>query len=320
MMSFKLKCHRLTPFFISLMVFTALFVDGESSFAQTSLELTPATCIGYADFCFKNRDYPAAAEAYQQFIYFFPEDGRVALADYQIGLCCFYEKSYDRALNRFTRILEEKGLIGAGMDSAFMIPKCYQHMGDTQAAIDHLLYLEKLTEDPDLLDKINHHLGWLYLESGQFNAARQTFARIRLTENRIGYETRQIDEYLETRDRIPRKSPVAAGIFSVVPGGGYLYCGRYQDALVAFVVNSALMVGAWECFDEDLEAVGVIMAALGLGFYAGNIYGGISSAYKYNQANRAEFVRQMKKNLNPEVSLGFFIRESAAGFALSRAF
>ncbi|MEZ4550715.1 MAG: hypothetical protein R2860_13730 [Desulfobacterales bacterium] len=93
------------------------------------------------------------------------------------------------------------------------------------------------------------------------------------------------------------KRPLTAGLLSVIPGGGYLYCGRYQDALTAFFINSALIYAAWECFDKELYGLGGIITVIETGFTRGSIYGGISSAHKFNQARENEFVRDLKRNI-----------------------
>jgi len=81
-----------------------------------------------------------------------------------------------------------------------------------------------------------------------------------------------------------KKSPVVAAIASVIPGGGFAYCNRYQDALVAFLLNSAFALAAVESFEDGNGALGGLICFVGSGFYGGSIYGGISSAHKYNNA------------------------------------
>jgi hypothetical protein len=101
---------------------------------------------------------------------------------------------------------------------------------------------------------------------------------------------------------IPRKNPQVAGFLSILPGGGYFYCERYQDALVAFLLNGALIVASWEAFDQGNPALGGIIAAVEFGFYAGNIYGGIASAHKYNNRKTHDFIESLKEMAQIDVS------------------
>jgi hypothetical protein len=160
-----------------------------------------------------------------------------------------------------------------------------------------------LTDDADITDKIYYQLGWLYLETGDFMRARSAFSSIRII-SQPDFDTEKLNADLSAHTEIPKKNPITAGILSIIPGGGYLYCGRYQDALTAFLVNGALIYGAYECFDNDLYALGGMITTLEIGFYAGNIYGGVSSAHKYNQSRQNEFVQGLKNTFNPDVHSG----------------
>jgi len=75
-------------------------------------------------------------------------------------------------------------------------------------------------------------------------------------------------------------------MLSVIPGAGYLYLERYQDALISLLVNTALIFAAYEAFDNDLYVLGGIISFVELGFYAGNIYGATTSAHKINRSQK----------------------------------
>ena len=64
---------------------------------------------------------------------------------------------------------------------------------------------------------------------------------------------------------------------------GQLYCERYEDALIAFLVNTGLIWATVEAFSNDLYALGSVIGFVGLGFYAGNIYGAVGDAHKFNR-------------------------------------
>lgn len=259
--------------------------------------------MDYADHCFDNQDFEAAASEYKKFIYLFKDDDRADSAEFKIGMSYFHKKSYIQALNQFTHILDQKGASDTGTLSAFMISRCYQMVRKYPSAINNLMYLKQLTDDADITDKIYYQLGWLYLETGDFIRARSAFSNIRII-SQPDFDTEKLTADLSAHTEIPKKNPITAGILSIIPGGGYLYCGRYQDALTAFLVNGALIYGAYECFDNDLYALGGMITTLEIGFYAGNIYGGVSSAHKYNQSRQNEFVQGLKNKFNPDVHSG----------------
>jgi tetratricopeptide (TPR) repeat protein len=271
--------------------------------AQNPIQLNADTQLDYADHCFDNKDFEAAASEYKKFIYLFNDDARVDSAELKIGMSYFHDKSYIQALSQFTHILDQKGASETGVFSAFMISRCYQRVRNYPSAINNLIYFRQLTDDADITDKIYYQLGWLYLETGDFMRARSAFSSIRII-SQPDFDTEKLNADLSAHTEIPKKNPITAGILSIIPGGGYLYCGRYQDALTAFLVNGALIYGAYECFDNDLYALGGMITTLEIGFYAGNIYGGVSSAHKYNQNRQNEFVQGLKNKFNPDVHSG----------------
>ena len=57
-----------------------------------------------------------------------------------------------------------------------------------------------------------------------------------------------------------------------------------------------------KAFDNDLVGLGGIIAFVELGFYAGNIYGAIASAHKYNKIKNRQFLDQLRKNTKISLS------------------
>jgi hypothetical protein len=88
-----------------------------------------------------------------------------------------------------------------------------------------------------------------------------------------------------------------------VPGGGQLYCARYQDALTAFLINAGLIWAAWEAFDNELYALGGVIGFVEFGFYAGNIYSASASAHKYNRDRSADFRDYLNQRRQTPLSL-----------------
>jgi hypothetical protein len=64
-----------------------------------------------------------------------------------------------------------------------------------------------------------------------------------------------------------------------------------------------MIAAAYTAFDNDNPALGGILALVGSGFYAGNIYGSISSAHKYNQLQTDKFVSGIRQRYKLDLSL-----------------
>ncbi len=305
--------RALMPFagFFFVVVFFLLIPGYANAGAGSCVALTPDDQFQYATRCFEEREYSIAIAEFKRFIHFFPDDPRIETARYQIGMCYFNLREYASAVFQFSGLLNSKNPTETGIDSGFMISACYRGLKDYPAAINNLHALAGLTEDPNTRDRVFYNLGLLYLESKDFENARVFFNRISHA-HRAQYQAEAAVARLDDAQRIPRKSPVIAGLASIVPGGGYLYCKRYRDALFAFLINSALICAAVEGFDDGYYSLGGLLAAVEAGFYAGNIYGGVSSAHKYNQAREGEFVVDFIKGFGFDLSAG----GNAEGFIL----
>ncbi len=132
-------------------------------------------------------------------------------------------------------------------------------------------------------------------------------------QNESKYKLDTLATELEKQRLIPKKSPEIAGLLSIIPGGGYLYCERYHDALITFLLNGALIYAAYESFDEGHHALGGLISFVGFGFYAGNVYGAITSAHKYNVRNTENFL----KNLNDALKVNILVDVENQGASLA---
>lgn len=92
--------------------------------------------------------------------------------------------------------------------------------------------------------------------------------------------------------RLPHRSPTLAGVFSIVPGGGYLYAGYPRTALSAFIINGLFMWGTVRAFDSGNSGLGIFMGTMSFGWYTGNIYGGIRTAGRRNLLEREKHLFQ----------------------------
>ncbi|MFZ5570392.1 MAG: tetratricopeptide repeat protein [Thermodesulfobacteriota bacterium] len=257
----------------------------------------------YARILFEQQDYRQAAAEYQRFIHYFPDDSRADEAAYRIGISHYRSRDYRLAIRSFRRMIDGHDFGGPWFSTCYMISRCYLDMGETAAAMTVMNNLATITDDPDEKDAAHYVLGWIHLERlwaegkntpfDSFEASRKCFGRID-PASRDDYRLDPLTAELDQADRIPKKNPWVAGGLSIIPGGGQLYCGRYQDAVTALLVNTAFGIAAVESFDNELHALGGLISLVGLGFYAGNIYGAVSDAHKYNREQRRHFAGRLK--------------------------
>jgi len=319
----KDKKHNHVVKFFSLMLFTVISSMPLSlCFSEENLCISARQQFDFAAHLFSIGDYGSAVAEYRRFIRFFPKHPKIHQARYNIGMACFENKEFQKAADFFSEMIERAGakhltLSHLTTQAYFMISQCHLRMNNPQEAVTVLHNLVAMTKNRNVQDEARYRIGWIYMEAAMWEKAGIFFNKIS-EENREPYRMEQLSEQLSRTADIPQKNPGVAGALSVIPGAGFLYCGRYRDGITAFLFNSALMFGAYTAFDKDNPALGSVIALVEAGFYAGNFYGAVSSAHKYNRKQNRDFIRQMEKN--SRVNLSLFPADDGLALSLEYSF
>ena len=297
---YKLKLNFIIFFFAGFV----LLLSFSQSYAGPVLKIDPDTQYNFAEHYYSNEEYFRAIDEYKRFIYFFPEDARTPLSAYKIGMLYFTSRRFKEAVNSFETIIEQYADTDLLVKSYFMISECLVMLAEYVPAISNLHNLIIITDDMHTKDEAFYRIGWIYLEIGAWEKAKLYFSKISM-QNSHKYSLKKLSDELNREATILKKNPNLAGILSIIPGTGFLYCERYQDALIAFLLNGAMICAAYEAFDSGNDALGGIITFVETGFYAGNIYGSVSSAHKYNRNKTEQFLDKLKKNTKIGFSAGY---------------
>ena len=280
------------------------------AFSQV-LTIEPDQQFAFAQHLYQNGQYRRAAEEYQRFAFFFPQDSRGRGALYLAADAYFNSREFDIAIEILKDLSRKTPLDTVAVKAFFLMAECYLQMGTPSQAMVQLHNLTALSDDPDVHDRAYFRMGWIYIEQMDWKAAQHAFSRIRAESPLPASE---LSAALNQSTTIPQKSPALAGTLSIVPGAGQLYCGRYQDALAAFLVNVGLVWAAVDAFDQEQYALGGLLTFVGAGFYTGNIYSAVSSAHKYNLHRKQQFIDRLKHN--PDIGLRVSSLGTPGGTAL----
>jgi len=248
----------------------------------------------FAQKLFNREAYSLAISEFQRFVHFFPDDSRIPDAISYLGKSHFNNGQYDKAIKTFQNLINQYDGHKKALLSYFDISECYLRLQQPQQALISLQNLIRVSNDRKLVDKAYYRMGWIAIEIGGWQDAVNAFEKIS-PQFRKEKTVDNLSETLKTDRKIAHKNPKLAGVLSVIPGAGQLYCGRFKDALSAFTINGGLIWAAVESFDNELYGLGTTITVFGLGFYAGNIYGAITSTHKYNQVQTQKYIRQLQK-------------------------
>jgi tetratricopeptide (TPR) repeat protein len=270
------------------------YLSSDSSAIASPLVIDANAQYKFAQKLFNKEAYSSAISEFQRFIYFFPDDSRIPAAMSYMGKSYLNNGQYDDAINTFQNLIDQYDEHKKALLAFFDISECYLRLQQPQQALISLQNLIKISDDPKLADKAYYRMGWILVKIGSWQDAVNAFEMI-TPQLRKEKTLNNLTETLKTDKKIPLKNPQLAGFLSVIPGAGQLYCGRYKDALSAFIVNGGLIWAAVESFDNEMYSLGTTITIFGFGFYIGNIYGAITSAHKYNQIQTQKYIRQLQK-------------------------
>jgi len=290
----KLLLMRIVIYMLFIIISYSFFYPF-LSFAEPVITINADKQIQFADHYFYAEEYFRAIGEYKRFIYFFPDDHRRELALYKIGLSYFNGKKFQEAIDTFNELLAEFPATNFRTKVRFRISECFIKLKDYLKTIGSLNDIAFTAENTDIADQAYYKRGWIYLEMSRLEEAENSF-RLISKKNRDKYRLATLSHEMSKKKDLKTKSSTAAGIFAIIPGAGHFYCGRYKDATLAFILNTAMIYAAYEAFDNNLDALGGIITFFELGFYSGNIYSAVNCAHKYNSNTNKNFFEYLRQN------------------------
>jgi hypothetical protein len=276
----------------------------------------------YADSLFSQKDFRNAEVEFKRFVHFFSDDPRAGRAEFLTGMALFHQKMFYEAARQFNEIVLKDPDITAleTREAYFMQSRAFLEMnnpGYARAVLENFLLL---TPDPEVRDRIYLDLAGLHVrvsrQPGTDELAPAEAALDNIPPGSVlAPEKTDLLARIRAARSVPEKNPVLAGLFAVIPGGGFLYTGRFHDAAAAFCLNAALGLGAWKAFDQDNPALGAAAAFVGAGFYSGSIYGSISAAHKHNHARKIQAL-----DSGPPLRTGIMFHPDGVFFSFNQRF
>ncbi len=287
--------------YLLLTIISYSFFYPISSFAEPVITINADKQIQFAEHYFRTEEYFRAIGEYERFIYFFHDDHRRELAMYKIGLSYFNGKKFLEAIDAFNELLAKFPSTNFRTEARFRISECFIKRKDYLKAIGSLNDMAFTAENKDIADQKYYRRGWIYLEMSRWEEAENSF-RLISKKNRDKYRLTTLSHEMSKKKDLKTKKPTAAGILAIIPGAGHLYCERYKDATIVFILNTAMIYAAYEAFDNNLDALGGIITFFELGFYSGNIYSAVNCAHNYNRNTNNNFFEYLRQN--SKINLG----------------
>lgn len=264
-------------------------------FAQNNIEqekLFALKIFNFANELYNEGNYYRSITEYKRFISYFPNSPKVKEAYFKIPFCYYKGQKYKNAIKEFDNIIdkfEDKNLIN---NCIYYKGLCYYELGDFDNAILKFNSLIFINSTDTVVDKSNYMIGMSYLKKYQWGKSSEAFNNV--SENYFLYsQAKTFSRDVLLGKNLTLKNPILSGVLSsIIPGIGYFYTKRYQTGISALLLNGLFAFGTYESFKNNNKTVGLIIGLFGFGWYTGNIFGSVNSAYKYNIDKKKNFISQ----------------------------
>ena len=251
--------------------------------------------MGLADHFFQEGDYYRAITEYKRFLFFFPQHISGAEAQWKIARSYYNGKKWEEAISAGNDLIKKFPSSPFRGEALLLLGLCFKEKKEYAEARFFFGQAKEEAPDDTTADEAQWQIAGTYLKEERWKEASSAFKKI----NKSSKLYPKSDFYAQGLDQIqeiPQKSPAAAGVLAaILPGSGHLYCERYRDAAISFLLNGAFIWGMVESFEQKNYVVGGILTFFELGWYSGNIYSAVSGAHKYNQRKKKEYLDHLEK-------------------------
>lgn len=273
------------------------------TFGQEAVTIRADEQFAFAESYYERQEYYRAISEYERFLHFFPQDPRSDRAMHRIGESYLKGNRHQQALAAFRRLADAYTHRDFRIKAYYGMAEAHNRSGRPKKAVSTLEALKSQVEDRDVIDDVLYRQGWLYLDMKDWEQAQKHFDGIS-PSNRRKYRLKQLSKEINKHGALQVKNPKVAGCMAILPGAGHLYCGRHQDALIAFALNGAMIWAAYEAFENDHDVLGGVITFFELGLYSGNIYSAVNCAHKYNRNQEKDFLHYLKQHSVLKASVG----------------
>jgi len=256
-----------------------------------------------ADQFFKEGDFYGAIREYKRFLFFFPHSARAEEAQLKIAKSYSNENKWDEAISACDDLM--KKFPASPLKAEAFLLKGFGFAGKRQYPQARFFFEKAQEVSPGTLiaDEAQLRIARTYLKEEKWKEAAEEFRKVD-KNSQLYPKGEHLAQGLDRIQEVPQKSPLAAGVLSaLLPGAGQVYCERYGEAAIAFLLNAVFIWGMVASFEREDYVVGGILTFFELGWYSANIVNAVNRARKYNREKRLDYIDDLERGSHPSTGL-----------------
>lgn len=214
-----------------------------------------------------------AITAYKRYLVLAPDAADQDLVRYRIALAYLVGEQDDAAWRAAARI---GGRPEVDLAARLLVGRALYGLERYDLALDVLGPLDA--------PYAHYVVGWTHLRRFELRPAADAFAAMGTDEGRV------LAAALRRPDALPYRSPVLAGLLSLVPGLGHAYLGLWGVAASSLTWNGAFLWGMYETGRSGQWGLFALLSVLESLWYFGGIYGAVIGAERFNRDARLDYL------------------------------
>lgn len=256
--------------------------------------------LDFADRLFREQDYFRAITEYKRERFFTAEESVAWYCSVRIAEAYWLSQKYESAASELFRISGD-GTLDDGQKTWLYATMALNYYGmrllpNAHAFLDQGLAIR---EEPILY----LYQGLFFAESDDWSSARVAFSAARNVspDPVVQGAAERAGELARSSASIPKRSPVASGLLSVLmPGAGQAYCGHWFDAFQAFATVGVFALATYSTYLYDNDHGGPYwlsgaLASVTVTLHSTNVFGAVKTAGYYNRKRRDGIVKPLRE-------------------------
>jgi tetratricopeptide (TPR) repeat protein len=247
--------------------------------------------LGFADSLLAEGDAYRAIGEYKRFLFLVPEGAEADAARFSIGLAYLRGGQPQAAVDVYERLAEQSPTL---RPEALLQVGYAHYLGgqpkDATKALTRWLKHEADGAPRATRERARYLLGWAELAQGHGAQAAEQFSLLPGVPDQP-----RLVEKARALDLLPQRSPVVAGLLSIIPGAGHVYIGQPVMGLAALSWNAAFGFAVYDSIRNGQLGVALILGGLEALWYFGTMFGAVSGANKLNRDLRQNALDDLRE-------------------------
>jgi hypothetical protein len=241
--------------------------------------------LAFADHLFLDGDWYRAITEYRRYLFMVKGQGDdAARSAVAIGEALLRGEQFDAAGRQLDGVAQRSSTFQLRQTALFGSGRAYLLDGRPELAKPRFRLLVKDDQTPEALRaEAAWLLAWGHFDAGEMEAAEGVLQVVADKGGRHAKEALGAKAALAERHDLELKSPLVAGLLSVVPGMGHIYLGQWAVGVGSFMWNALFITAATVAWIQGDFAVAAVLTIFELGWYAGSAFGAVAGTYRHNR-------------------------------------